>query len=267
MSFPSKESLYKITELSTDKIANLTDEEMAAYCEQLHNAVNLFPVQKNHLEQAFAKMEYAPTLQWLKSISNTLTRIYADNLVRQCKKQLAQCSDPENIRHDRLKNFIDFFTASLTMFYADVAQVLKQTETATVVNQEDTDAKRIRVQLATIDELNQTAIDKIPNSKLSTYIKNLHHFCHTGIDNENGLRGAFRMKNYASVISWLDIIEASLIKIHADNLAEECKRQINANNDYAAIRQEKFELVINYICSALSMLRTDIESLKGDISH
>ncbi|MCL2500131.1 MAG: hypothetical protein FWE90_07310 [Defluviitaleaceae bacterium] len=260
----NKESLYAVTDLTADKIIKMTDTQLRAYQETLTNAVNLFPVQKDRLEDAFAKMDYAPTLQWLKSMRNTLNQIHADNLAKQCDKQLAINQDVENIRHDRLKNFIDFFMASLTMLYKDIQSVLDELKTKEKVKPKESFAKKVKNQLSTVAEINEKTIERMSDDQIKGYINKLKDFLDDCPAQEDGLRSAFKIKNYASVMRWFNVIEGTLTKIHADHLAEECHRQINMNNDYSAIRHEKLEPFVNYVLTSLNMLCADIGSLQLD---
>jgi len=262
MKLVKKESLYTITDLTADKIIRMTDDQLETYQEALTNAVNLFPVQRERLADSLKKMEYAPVLQWLKSMRNTLNAIHADTLVKQCDKQLDQFSDIENIRHDRFKTFIEFIMGTLSMLYKDIQSVLDEVHAEEPEKVEENLARKIRKQLTTISELNEIALERLKDDQIKGYLQNLVAFveeCPARID---GLKGAFKMKNYASVMRWLGVIEASLANIHADNLTEECRRQININNEYSNIRHEKLELFINYFLTSLGQLCADISSLK-----
>jgi hypothetical protein len=257
-----KDSLYTLTELSADKIIKMNDDELRSYQETLANSVNLFPIQKERLEDAFKKMDYAPTLQWLKSMRNTLNQIHADNLVKQCDKQLVLFHDVDNIRHDRLKMYIDFFIPTAAMLYADIQMALDELAVTEKSGVKENYAKKVKERLSTITELNQAAIGRMTDDQLRGYVKSLITFHEDCPAQENGLRSSFKIKNYASVIRWLGVIEAALAQINADNLVEECRRQINLNNDYSAIRHEKMELFINYFLTSLSLLCADIGVLK-----
>jgi hypothetical protein len=257
-----KETLYTITELTADKIIQMSDEQLIAFQETLSNAVNLFPVQKDRLEESFRKMDYPPTLQWLKSMRNTLNQIHADNLVKQCDKHLALNHDLENIRHDRLKTFIEFFMATLAMLYKDIQLALDELAFEEKIPPEECFARKTKEQLATIEEINVASLDHMTDEQLKAYIKTLGEFYNDSSARENGLKSSFKIKNYASAMRWLNAIESALSQIHAEGLAEECRRQINLNNDFSSIRHEKFELFVNYVLTSLNMLCNDIASLK-----
>ena len=262
MKLIKKDRLYTITDLTADKIISMSDEQLSAYQETLANAVNLFPVQQTRLAESFKKMEYAPVLQWLKAMRNTLTAIHADALVKQCDKQLEQYADIENIRHDRFKTFIEFIMGTLTMLYKDIQVILDEVDAAEPEKVQENLAKKIRNQLATISELNETAIERLKDDQIKAYLQSLVAFVEECPNRTDALKGAFKMKNYPSVMRWLGVIEASLANIHADSLTEECRRQININNEYNNIRHEKLELFINYILTSLGQLCADIGSLK-----
>jgi len=257
----NKESLYQISELNADKIINMSDDQLITYQETLTTAINLFPVQKHRLQESFRKMDYPPTLQWLKSMRNTLNKIHADNLVRNCDKQINQYQDIDNIKHDRFKTFVEFTVDTVEMLYNDIQLVLNEVPGEEDVDPQETFAKMMREQIATITEINETAVEKLKDDQLKTYAKNLMNFPDESVSQMEGLKGAFKIKNYPSVMRWLNVLEGALTKIHADGLAEECRRQINLTNDYSAIRHEKLEIFIKYIITSMTMLCNDIDTL------
>jgi len=261
----NKESLYAITDLTADKIIQMDENRLSVYQEQLTTAANLFPVQRIHLESAFKKMDYAPALQWIKSMRNTLNQIHADAIVRNIDKHLELYQDIENIKHDRFKTFIEFTMSTLALMYEDIKKVLE--ESAPEVSDDPRDnfvalARLVRERLTTISELNEAAIYKMKDEELKTYIKALVNFPEECSSQVEGLKGAFKMKNYVSVMRWLSALEGALTQIHANALADECRKQINLNNEYSAIRHEKLELFINYILSSISILCEDIGTLR-----
>jgi hypothetical protein len=262
MKLLKKESLCAIAELNAGKIMKMTDEQLLAYQVTLTNAVNLFPIQKERLEDALKKMDYPPVLQWLKAMRNSLVQIHADNLAKDCDKQLAVYHDIPHIRHDKFKTFIDFMLGTLGMLYRDIQWLLEELTTEEEGVVKESYAERVREQLSAISELNPAAIERVKDDQLKGYVKSLLNFKEECPAQENGLRGSFKMKNYASVIRWLGVIETSLAQIYADSLMEECRRQINLNHDYGTIRHEKLELFINYFLTSLSLLCEDIGTLK-----
>jgi hypothetical protein len=73
-----------------------------------------------------------------------------------------------------------------------------------------------------------------------------------------------KTKKYESLIKWLSILEEALIKIHADELLEDCKMLINTNKHLNNIRHDKLEVSLNYFMSQVALLAVDIRALNLD---
>jgi aromatic ring-cleaving dioxygenase len=249
--------LMGIPDLNAASIMKLTEKQFQNYTESLVSSVNIFPLQRNKLEAAFRDKDYEIVLEWLKSIRNRLSQIYADNLVAEYDKHIIQYQDKNNIRHDKMRVFIDYLFSLMTMLFTDVQKAL---------DDEYSDPKsgallKIKERLYTVGELNADKIKEMTEERIIQYVENLSAFQENLHMQGNGLRGSFKIKQYASMMRWLSQIEESLAKIHADNLTEDCRTQIAANKDVNAIRHEKLEIFINYLLSSLNMLAADINGL------
>ena len=259
----SKEKLLNIVDLNADKIEQMTDEQLENYTEFLKTAVNIFPVQKEKLEAALQAMDYAPVMQWLKSIRNNLARIQADDLARDCDKQLKANSDLESVRHESLRAFVDYFLAGASMLFDDVLKVLEEDE---VVAPEEDAAENlgdmVKERLYTITELSRDKIEAKDEAGLAGFIELLHTFEEDFPAQSAGLRNALKVRSHATALQWLAAIEETLLHIHADSLAEDCRNQIDANQDISRIRHEKFEIFANYFLTSLDMLSSDIKALR-----
>jgi CheY-like chemotaxis protein len=255
-----KQKLLGITDLNVEKIKEMTDDQLKNYIEFLSTSVNIFSMQKEKLKHAFDTMDYASVIQWMKIIRNSLSRIYADNLVKDCEKQIELNHDLENIRHEKLRVVIDYFLSTLTMFFADIQKLLE--EQGENDHKHASRAEKIKEKLSALTELNARKIKTMTDEQLSNYIRNLNAFPDEFQGQENALRNALKIKHYAFVMQSLSAIEDSLSKIHADDLLEECRNQININKDYNSIRHEKLEAFVNYFLTSLSMLAEDIKMLR-----
>jgi CheY-like chemotaxis protein len=252
------DKLLTISDLNAEKIKSLTENDLPNYTETLNDSIHIFPVQKERLETAFHAMDYASVLQWFKTIRNSLSQIYADNLVKECEKQINLNQDIANIRHVRLSVFINYFLSTLTMFFAEIHQLMEEMELEGIEHGQEAQPVNVRESLAAIAELNAEKISKIPDDKLNAYIEALHTFHNEFPTQEHGLRSSVKSKYYPAVLQWLSSIEDSLKKIHADNLLEDCQNQINVNKNYDNIRHEKLEVFVDYFLSSLSLLSDDV---------
>jgi len=257
----SREKLLHITDLNVEKITDMTDEQLQIYTESLKSAVNIFPVQKEKLETSLQAMDYAPVIQWLKAIRNSISRIHADSLVKDCDKQLKLNSDLNNIRHESLRAFVDYFLATSSMLFSDIQQMLEELEREGLEHKLESVADKTKEKLGTITELDHGKIEQMTEEEFNSYVETLNLFEEDFPAQENGLRSALKTRNYASAIQWLTTIAETLAQIHADSLADDCQNQIKLNQDLDRIRHEKFEVFINYFLTSLSMLASDIRAL------
>jgi len=260
----AKNKILSLNEIDADAIKNMTDNQLLSYVQALNVIVASFPLQKEELLHALAEMDYATLFQWLQLIGSSLSQMHADDLARECDKQINQNQDLNNIRHDRLKVFIDYFMPTLDLFFSDVYKMLDDIEALEIEGsdlQEEAGPDEIKQKLLTIHELNPESINNMTDDELSDYIKLLNGFHIEFQAQENGLRGSVKIKHYVFVLQWLNTIEETLVKMHATELAKDCRNQINTNKDFNNIRHEKLEVFINYLLSSMSMLSADIKLL------
>ena len=260
----AKEKLLGLSDINTEAIESMSKKQLISYVQALNVTVAAYPLQKEELVHAFLEMDYATVFQWLQLINSSLSQMHADELVKECEKQINQNQDLNTVRHDRVKVFLDYFIPTLDLFMADVYQVLDDLEALEceeVEKQRELDPEQIKEKLLTINELNSEIIRKMSDSHLSDYIQILNSF-HTDFQaQENGLRGSIKIKHYVFVLQWLTTIQETLIKLRATDLARDCLNQININKDFNNIRHEKLEVFINYLLSSMSMLSADIKML------
>jgi hypothetical protein len=253
----NRELLLTLSDLNHETIRKLTDKQYQSYIESLISSVNIFPLQRNKLETAFKDKDYTLVLQWLKSIRNRLSQIHADKLVAEFDKHIHLYHDVGNIRHDKMRIFIDYLFSLMSMLFSDLQNII-----------EDKDADpmsgalaKIKDRLYTVAELNASKIESMSEEQIISYVENLSAFQEHLHTQENGLRGSFKIKQYASMLRWLSQIEEALAKIHADSLVDDCRTQINQYRELNNIRHEKVDIFINYFLSSLNMLAADINAL------
>jgi len=257
-----KDKLLTLPDLNTAVIKKMTEKQLLSYVQVLSVTADTFPVQKEELEYALQEMDHMQVVQWLKILSSSLSQIHADNLVNDCEKQIGLCEDIESIRHDRLKAFIEYFMSTLGLLFSDIHHALEDLHLDSPVHKHDeAQPERIKEKLRTITELNFEKIEQMTESELYKYLETLDAFQNEYSSQENGLRGSIKIKHYAFVMQWLNAIEESLAKIHADALLENCRSQISLNKDFNSIRPEKLEAFVNYFLTTMSMLSADIKML------
>ena len=260
-----KKKLTSLSEINVESVKTMTNKQLFNLVQALNVTAATFPMQKEELEYAFGEMDYATVYQWLKIISSSLSQVHADELAHECEKFLNTNHDLNNIRHERVKVFIDYFIPTLDLFFTDAVKVLDELE----VEAENADQQhrvtgpdKIKGKLLTIKELNSEIIKDMSDEELADYIQVVNGFHAEFQAQETGLTSSIKIKHYVFVIQWLTAIEETLTKLHATELAEDCRHQINYNKDFKSIRHEKLEVFVKYFISSLSMLSSDIKMLQ-----
>jgi len=261
----AKDKLSGLTEITSEAIINMTDTQLLSYVQALNVTTASFPLQKDQLVEAFNEKDYATVFQWLQVISSSLSQMHADKLAGECEKHIKLNEDLSNVRHVRVKVFLDYFVPTLDLFVTDVHNVLEDLDALDDVDttkQDGIDTKVIIEKILTLSDLDADFIKQIHEDELADYVKILNGFEAEFQTQQSGLKGAIKIKHYAFVIQWLTAIEQTLTKLHATQLLSDCKDQIAINKDFNNIHHEKLEYFINYLLSSMSMLSSDIKALK-----
>jgi CheY-like chemotaxis protein len=99
-------------------------------------------------------------------------------------------------------------------------------------------------------------IDQMEEDKLDGYIQLLNSFTENFQEQEEKIKAALEVKDFTSLAKHLAAVLDILKKIFADDLAEECIKQINGLD---SVKHEDFEAFVVYFLSRLSMLSIDIQ--------
>jgi len=260
----AKTKLLSLRDIDPEAIKDMTESQLLSFVQVLNVTVASFPLQKDELLHALSEMDYATLFQWLQLIGSSLSQMHADDFAKECEKIIKQNQDPNNIRHERIKVFIDYFIPTLELFFGDVYKVLDEIEALEVEEDEqqhEISPEKIKEKLLTINELDADVIKDLTEDELSDYIGIIYTFQIEFQAQENGLRGSIKIKHYVFVMQWLGIIEETLTKLYATELANDCRNQININKDFNNIRHEKLDVFINYLLSSMSMLSADLKLL------
>ncbi|MCL1975275.1 MAG: response regulator [Firmicutes bacterium] len=115
----------------------------------------------------------------------------------------------------------------------------------------------VRERLLDIPELNIAEIlIQMRDIQLDEYIESLNSFVENLSARERELKDSFSAKDYYTFSKYLVAFKDTLIDIHADELAEECQKQIN---NLSSAKHEKVEAFLTYFLSLMAMLSIDIQ--------
>ena len=118
-----------------------------------------------------------------------------------------------------------------------------------------------KVDLLSIAELNSEKIRNMTEVQLQSYTKSLKSFSLIFPIQKGQLESAFRVKDYATVLQCLKSIEYTLQQLHADKLANDCKKQISLYHDLDHIRHDKLGIFVDYFSSNFNLFFSDIQTL------
>ena len=108
-----------------------------------------------------------------------------------------------------------------------------------------------------ISELyNTKTVVKMSDNRLEDYINDLKSFVEIFPVKEAEIKNVFEAKDYLSFSECFASIREILIRIHADDLAQECHKLIDG---LAGTKHEKLEAHMTYLLSLLTMLSIDIQ--------
>lgn len=115
----------------------------------------------------------------------------------------------------------------------------------------------VRERLLGISELNiEQKFIQMRNNEFEEYIQELNSFIEDLPKRETELKNALEARDYLAFSRGLVAIRDTLVTIRADELAEECLKQING---MVAVKHEKAEAYLTYLLSVLTILSIDIQ--------
>jgi CheY-like chemotaxis protein len=242
----------------------MTAKQLMSFVQTLNITTATYPMQKEALGYSYAESDYASVIQWLQVITSGLIEIHATKLVKESEKFININQDTSNTKHERFKVFIGYFIPSLDIMFDDIQKVLIELDlddTDTPVESNDLGPDEVRKKILTLKELDHEKIESKTDEDLCEYVQALNSF-HTELKaQEHGLKSSLKINHYAFVIQWLNSIEKTLDKIHATELKNTCRNHIESNKNFNNIRPDKFEVIMNYFLSSLSMLSDEIKAL------
>jgi len=114
-----------------------------------------------------------------------------------------------------------------------------------------------RENLLKISELKLAGkIEQMDDSKLNNFIQLLNSFADNLPAQEKKIKDALNAKDYETLTKHLSAVKEILGKIYADEMAQDCTKQINW---LGSEKHEKIEAYMRYFLSSLSILSADIQ--------
>jgi CheY-like chemotaxis protein/HPt (histidine-containing phosphotransfer) domain-containing protein len=256
----NKEKLLEISELNlAGKIEQMNELDLKGYIQLLYTFTDNLPEQDKRIKTALETKNYDALTKHLTALKGILEKIHADEMAADCAKQLTSLGV---IKHEKLDAYLrHYFLFSLSTLAADIQKAEQQSEGKTAPNAPKNivdKSKTINVEkLLAISELNLASkFDQMNENSFSDYVKILNAFTENYPDQEEKIKIALKTEDYDNLKKQLIILNEVLEKIFADEMAADCKKQIDA---IGKTMPEKIEAFMRYFLSNLSMLSINIQ--------
>ena len=241
MKMKIKEQLLTISELKlADRIEQMNDEQLSEYIQILNSFIENFPEKERELKSILEAKDYDIFAKYLAGIGDMLFKIHADDMVLECKNRIKEL---KNAKYEKIEAFATYFLKSASMLFDDMQKILK------IMSKE---------QLLLISDLNAEKIRQMNDEQLDKYVQALDFFIENFPEKEKELKNILEARDYDVFAKYLASIGDMLSKIHADDMALECKNRIK---ELKNAKYEKIEAFATYFLKSASILSIDRKSV------
>jgi CheY-like chemotaxis protein len=256
----NRDKLLAISELNlTGKIEQMEESKVANFVQLLNSFTDNLPGLEKKIKDSLVLRDYDALTKNLTAVRGFLEKIYADEMAADCTKQINSFGSS---KHEKIESYMRYFLTTLSILSTDI-QKAQQTGAPAAVNTSGTkDAtgrnKIIDMELLfAISELNlDRKIEQMEDEEFINYVKLLNSFTEDFPIREDKIKAALIVKDNETLIKQLTYIKDTLGKIFADEMMEECSKQIDLIDK---IKHEKIEAYMRYFLTSLSMLSLDIQ--------
>ena len=258
----NREKLLAISELNlAGKIENMEESKLANFVQLLNSFVDNLQPQKKKIKDALIEKNYEALTKNLTLVRDQLAKIYAEEMAQDCTKHMGWIG---NEKHEKIEAWMDYFLSSLAILAADIQKAQHQADgspdaAADAANQDaDADSKKDSIgRLLEISDLKLAGkIEKMGDEELDRYLQQLNTFTENFPEQEEAINEALRTKDNDAFVKKLTEVRDILEKIYADEMAQDCAKQISS---IGTTSPEKTEAYMHYFLSSLSMLSIDIQ--------
>jgi len=256
----NRENLLKISELNlVGKIEQLDESKLNNFVQLLNSFSDNLPGLEKKIKDALDKKDNEVLTKHLTTVRDMLGKIYADEMAQDCTKQIGRLGSE---KHEKIEAYMRYFLSSLGILSADIQKAQQQTDGSSDAAHENADAetesKSVIIQrLLEITDLKiAEKIEQMGDDEFNNYMQTLNTFTENFPAQEEEINEALRTKNNDAFIKQMSDVQDILEKMYADEMAQDCAKQINA---IGSTSPEKIEAYMRYFLSTLSMLSIDIQ--------
>jgi len=258
----NKERLLAISELNlAEKIEQMDEGKLNNFVQLLNSFSDNLPGLEKKIKDALVKKDNDALKKHITTVRDLLGKINADEMVQDCTKQINRIGSE---RHEKIEAYMRYFLSSLSILSADIQKAQQEPDEASDAAQKSAAGETGNVsenmyieRLLDISELNLAGkIEQMKEDELNAYLDLLNAFTDNFPAQEEKINEALRAKDNDAFVKQLSEVKDILEKIYADEMAQDCAKQIGA---IGTTSPEKIEAYMRYFLSTLSMLSIDIQ--------
>jgi CheY-like chemotaxis protein len=263
----NRNQLLKISELNlTGKIEQMDEGKLGNFIQLLNSFSDNLPSYEKKIKDALYAKDYDSLTKHLSALRDILAKIYAEEMAQDCTKQIGKLGSE---RHEKIEAYMRYFLSSLAILSTDIQKAQKQADGPSGATRQDAahqdaapdvdaDSKKVYIErLLEISELKLAGkIEKMGEGELDNYLQLLNTFTENFPTQEEELNEALKTKDDDAFVKKLSEIRDVLVKMYAEEMAQDCTKQINS---IGTTSPEKVEAYMRYFLSSLSMLSIDIQ--------
>jgi CheY-like chemotaxis protein len=120
------ERLLEISELNTEKIEQLEEDEFLNYLQVLNTFTENYPAQEEKIKDSLKLKDNEALTKHLTDIKDILEKIYADEMAKDCAKQISTIGTASA---EKTEAYMSYFLPSLSMLSIDIQMAQQKIDT------------------------------------------------------------------------------------------------------------------------------------------
>ena len=257
----NRENLLKIPELNlAGKIEQMDEGKLSNFVQLLNSFSDNLPGLEKKIKDALVKKDNDALTKHLTAVRDLLGKINADEMAQDCTKQINRLGSE---KHEKIEAYMRYFLSSLNILSTDIQKAQQEPDefsdaAKSASGETGNVSENMYIErLLDISELNLAGkIEQMKEDELNSYLQLLNTFTDNFPAQEEKINEALRTKDNDTFVKHLTDIQNILEKIYAEEMAQDCAKQINAVGNTSP---EKIEAYMRYFLSTLSMLSIDIQ--------
>jgi CheY-like chemotaxis protein len=257
----NRKKLLAISELNlAGKIDTMEESKLANYVQLLNSFADNFPAREKKIKDALIGKDYQALTKQLTLVRDQLEKMYVEEMARDCTKRIGWIGIE---KYEKTVVYVNYLLSILAIVANEIQKAQEEDEPSNA-DKDDADAetgdnpKKLFIEkLFEISELKLAGkIEKMEKEEIDNYLHLLNMFTEDYPEQEEQIREALKTKDKDAFVMQLSEIRNILVKMYAEEIAQDCAKQINL---IGSTPPEKIEAYIDNFLSRLSMLSIDIQ--------